>query len=253
MSRRSGGDLGKNQRTIRLGPLKLRSELVLLLLCALAIALIWLHQWLGLIACALSAATLSQLQEQPSVPKDCAGMAQPHWGTPADAVSSEPSPPAPDSGAALMVGTVVPVWSRQLAAIQSSVQSGTVELLGSFSSVMGLQDQLSTQIQALSAQNQSPEAEQQLSQLTQIGAEIQTQCENALHGLQFGDRVSQMVEVLHHDSERFIHQLPQMTQAKPADAQAWLAALEATYTTDEQRLFHHGQAPEAQQSKVEYF
>jgi len=245
MSRRSGGDLGRSQRTIRLGPLELRSELVLLLLCAFAIALIWQHQWLGLVACALSALVIGQLlQKQPT----SSDIASPEPGASPDAAA-----PASQDGISLMAGAVVPVWSRQLAAIQASVQSGTVELLGSFSSVMGLQDQLSTQIQLLSAQSHNPESLQQLSLLTQIGAEMQTQCENALHGLQFGDRMSQMVEVLHQDTERFARHLPQMAQAKAADAQAWLAALEATYTTDEQRLYHHGQAFTPQQSKVEYF
>jgi len=245
MSRRSGGDLGRSQRTIRLGPLELRSELVLLLLCAFAIALIWQHQWLGLVACALSALVIGQLQQKQPNSSDNA--------SPEAAASPDAAAPSSQDGISLMAGAVVPVWSRQLAAIQASVQSGTVELLGSFSSVMGLQDQLSTQIQLLSAQSHNPESLQQLSLLTQIGAEMQTQCENALHGLQFGDRMSQMVEVLHQDTERFARQLPQMSQAKAADAQAWLAALEATYTTDEQRLYHHGQAFTPQQSKVEYF
>lgn len=248
MSRRSGGDLGRSQRTIRLGPLELRSELVLLLLCAFAIALIWLHQWLGLVACALSALVIGQLLQKPPASSDIASP---------EAAASPIPPAAPaqsaQDGTSLMAGAVVPVWSRQLAAIQASVQSGTVELLGSFSSVMGLQDRLTTQIQLLSAQSHNPESLQQLSLLTQIGAEMQTQCENALHGLQFGDRMSQMVEVLHQDTERFVRHLPQMSQAQAADAQAWLAALEATYTTDEQRLYHHGQAFTPQQSKVEYF
>lgn len=252
MSRRSGGDLGKSQRTIRLGPLELRSELALLLLCALAIALIWQHQWLGLFACALSAAMLWQGQQQSGAPAETSDIADTDLVAPASPISTEPPPLAPE-GVPLMAEAVVPVWSRQLAAIQTSVQTGTVELLSSFSSVMGLQDQLTAQIQLLSAQNQNAEAVQPLSQLSQIGAEIQIQCEHALHGLQFGDRVSQMVDVLHQDTERFSRQLSQMAHAQPADVQAWLAALEATYTTDEQRLFHYGQAHTTQQSNVEYF
>jgi len=239
MSRRSGGDLEQIPRAVRFGPLKLRMDFLLLLLCALALALIWTGQWLGLAACALSAAVLWQLQPSQG---DSALPLAPRAAAPIDTNQPE--------GVALMAAAVIPVWGRQLAAIQSSVQSGTVELLASFSSVMGLQDQLSHTISHLAAEPNNPDA---LQQLTQLGQEIQTQCENALHGLQFGDRVSQMVDILQQDTERFSQQLPHMQQANAATAQDWLAALEATYTTDEQRAFHHGQSQEPKPSTVEYF
>ncbi len=269
MSRWSGGDLGRSRNTVQLGPFELHAALLLCLLGLLAIALIWQGQWLGLLACGLSTLLISQRpnqadpqpDHQPAQQRGIQTTSKPEASATSDcdkacaldpAASSETPPPEP-TGAALMAAAVVPAWTRQLEAIQSCIQNGTVDLLGSFSSVMGLQDQLTAEIQSQSSQGSDPESDQRWASLKQIGVEIQLQCENALHGLQFGDRVSQMVDVLHRDTERFGQQVPHMSQAQAADAQAWLAALEATYTTDEQRLFHHGQAYTPQQSNVEYF
>ncbi|MEJ6006439.1 hypothetical protein WG899_12845 [Paucibacter sp. AS339] len=220
-------------------------EIMLLLLCALALASIWQQQWLGLAAAAFSAAILWAALNPSHGPTSSNNDTSP----PAAEEQASPASTA-QTGVELMADAIIPIWSRQLAAIQASVQSGTVELLTCFSSVLGLQDQLSGQIQSLSAEGQNPQA---LEQLTQLGQEIQTQCENALHGLQFGDRVSQMVDILQQNTERFSQQLSQMSQAQSADVQAWLSALEATYTTDEQRLFHHGQPQEPKHDNVEYF
>lgn len=150
-------------------------------------------------------------------------------------------------GAGVMSEAVIPIWTRQLAAIQHTVQGGTVELLTSVASILGLQDQLSAELK-----NMPPDAPATRA-LQQLNEEFQQQCEQALRALQFGDRVVQMVDILYQDTERFCQQLPGMAQATPADAQAWLDALEARYTTDEQRQFHRGEDTKPAQDNVEFF
>ncbi len=244
MSRRTGGDLGNRPRTKRLRPAEQPSKLLLLLVfCGLAAALVVQQQWLGLVACALGACVL--------------WWPIPSTADPLNADEANPSTPAAPplaEGTSLMAATVLPVWSRQLTIIQSSVQSATSELLSSFSSMLELQDQWASQLQALSAQNDhNAHTRQHLDQLSLISAQTRIEYDKVLERLQFGDRVSQMVDVLRQDTERFARQLPHMAQAAPADANAWLAALETRYTTDEQRFIHHDQAHTPQPSKVDFF
>ncbi|RQO62601.1 hypothetical protein DBR47_05125 [Paucibacter sp. KBW04] len=146
-----------------------------------------------------------------------------------------------------MTEAVVPVWTRQLAAIQHTVQGGTVELLTSVASILGLQDQLSAELKNLPPDAPFAQA------LKQLNDEFQQQCEHALMALQFGDRVVQMVDILYQDTERFALELPGMQDASPAEAEAWLNALESRYTTDEQRQFHRGEEAKPPQDNVEFF
>lgn len=168
-------------------------------------------------------------------------------------MSRSQQPPSPaasaphEGGIALMTATVLPIWSRQLRAIQNTVQGGAVDLLSCFASIMGLQDLLENEVKALPADAEHTLALQQLSQ------ELALQCERALVGLQFGDRASQMLDILHDDTLRFSIELPNMTQADAAQAKAWLDTLEARYTTDEQRDSHHGESTGPPQDNVEFF
>ncbi len=147
----------------------------------------------------------------------------------------------------LMSAAVLPIWSRQLRAIQDTVQGGAVDLLSCFASIMGLQDLLDIELKSMPADAEHTQA------LLQLSQELALQCERALVGLQFGDRASQMLDILHDDTQRFTQELPAMTQASAADAQAWLDALEARYTTDEQRDSHHGESTGPPHNNVEFF
>jgi hypothetical protein len=162
---------------------------------------------------------------------------------PEGALASDPAA----HGVTLMAEHITPIWARQLEAIQATLQNGSVELLSNFASIFELQDQLHIQFAHLPPDSAHTEA------LQQIDVDLQTQCERALHGLQFADRLSQMVEILHKDLCRFSAELPQMANAGEAELQAWSAALEASFTTEEQHLFHHGKSPPPRQDNVEFF
>ncbi|WP_310384497.1 hypothetical protein [Roseateles sp.] len=156
-------------------------------------------------------------------------------------------PEAAPHGVALMAEHVMPIWARQLEAIQSTLQSGSVELLSNFASIFELQDQLHSKCAEL------PPASVHTEALQQIDLDLQAQCERALHGLQFADRLSQMVEILHKNIACFATELPAMADAGAAEQAAWTEAFEASFTTEEQHLFHHGKSAPPRQDKVEYF
>jgi len=138
---------------------------------------------------------------------------------------------------------VIPAWTRQLSAIQSTTQSGANELLASFSNLMELQDQLE---KMLARQATSEE-------LQALSRDMQTLSEQAMHGLQFGDRLAQMVDILRLDTEQFLARMPSMAEASDNSAQDWLNALETRFTTEEQRQFHHGQPAAPKADKVDFF
>ncbi|MCV2368477.1 hypothetical protein [Roseateles oligotrophus] len=162
---------------------------------------------------------------------------------PEGALASDPAA----QGVALMAEHITPIWGRQLEAIQATLQNGSVELLSNFASIFELQDQLHIQFAHLPPDTAHTEA------LQQIDVDLQIQCERALHGLQFADRLSQMVEILHKNLSRFSAELPNMANAGEAEMQAWSAAFEASFTTEEQHLFHHGKSPPPRQDNVEFF
>ncbi|MCV2359529.1 hypothetical protein LNV08_11165 [Paucibacter sp. TC2R-5] len=161
------------------------------------------------------------------------------------AAAMHPDPAA--HGVAPMAEYIAPIWARQLEAIQATLHSGSVELLSNFASIFELQDQLHCKFAELPPDSAHTEA------LHQIDTDLQAQCERALHGLQFADRLSQMVDILHKNIERFSAELPHMNTAGEAERQAWAAAFEASFTTEEQHLFHHGKPPPPRQDNVEYF
>ena len=70
---------------------------------------------------------------------------------------------------------------------------------------------------------------------------------DALVALQFQDRVSQILvhvranlDELHQELGRYQQARDGHGQAQPMDVAAWLAAMEKTYTTSEQRSIHQG-------------
>ncbi|MFN3357366.1 MAG: methyl-accepting chemotaxis protein [Pseudomonas sp.] len=82
---------------------------------------------------------------------------------------------------------------------------------------------------------------------------IRDEMTEVLVNLQFQDRVSQILshvrDNIHalHDHLQQAHQAPDQVVA--VDARQWLARMEATYATDEQRRLHHGEAAVQQNSQ----
>jgi hypothetical protein len=71
---------------------------------------------------------------------------------------------------------------------------------------------------------------------------------------QFGDRVSQMLDIVANDMIRTSPAgWPPTRYATQTDAAEWLAALEASYTMDEQRAQHHGNVHVDRGSEIEFF
>lgn len=82
---------------------------------------------------------------------------------------------------------------------------------------------------------------------------LQAQIEDTFVMFQFGDRVSQMLQIVGNDMQNFgrwVHANPYATQSDAAD---WLANLEKTYTMDEQRSQHHGNVRIDRGSEIEFF
>ena len=165
--------------------------------------------------------------------------------SPSPATPSHPDPAA--QGVTLMAEHIAPIWARQLEAIQTTLEKGSVELLSNFASIFELQDQLHLQFDHLPPDTAHTVA------LRQIDADLQAQCERALNGLQFADRLSQMVDILHKNIALFSRELPNMAAAGEAEQTAWSAAFEASFTTAEQHLFHHGKSTPPRQDNVEFF
>jgi methyl-accepting chemotaxis protein len=82
---------------------------------------------------------------------------------------------------------------------------------------------------------------------------LQSQIEDTFVMFQFGDRISQMLQIVSTDMQNFgrwVHANPYATQSDAAD---WLANLEQSYTMDEQRSQHHGNVHIDRGSEVEFF
>jgi len=76
----------------------------------------------------------------------------------------------------------------------------------------------------------------------QASSQLRGQIDEAFVHFQFGDRISQMLAVLGNDMHNLVRWVGVNPYATQSDAADWLAALEASYTTDEQRSEHHGNA-----------
>ncbi|MDL5032263.1 hypothetical protein QRD43_10135 [Pelomonas sp. APW6] len=151
----------------------------------------------------------------------------------APAPRPEPTPEA-GHGLALLLGRLLPVWSRQVEAADRALQSGTEELLESFTQIV--------------------EHHQRMPEEPELAETVWQQAEKALQGLQFADRLSQMLLVLKRDIDKLAVAAPELDQAAPADAERWLQDLHDTYTTDEQRVRHEGQGPQVVRGKgVDFF
>ncbi|WP_420876056.1 methyl-accepting chemotaxis protein [Pseudomonas poae] len=82
---------------------------------------------------------------------------------------------------------------------------------------------------------------------------IRDEMTEVLVNLQFQDRVSQILshvrDNMHALHEHLLQTSQAPEQALAVDARQWLASMEATYATDEQRRTHHGEAAASQNSQ----
>jgi methyl-accepting chemotaxis protein len=82
---------------------------------------------------------------------------------------------------------------------------------------------------------------------------VRDNLEAAFVHFQFGDRISQMLSILGSDINNFVEWTAHNPAATRDDAVEWLKRLEASYTMDEQRAEHHGNAHVDRGSEVEFF
>lgn len=208
------------------GVLDVRLGLPLLILSLLTGWLLWQRDWPAVLLSAAATGLLWARRDTDSTVK-----------------AQLAAPPSLDAGVRRMATAVIPAWARQLSAIQSTTQNGAQELLASFSSLLELQDQFEKML----ARQATREELQALSQ------DMHGISEQAMHGLQFGDRLAQMADILRLDTEQFLARMPSMADVTDNSAQDWLNALEARFTTEEQRQFHHGQPAAPKADKVDFF
>jgi methyl-accepting chemotaxis protein len=90
-------------------------------------------------------------------------------------------------------------------------------------------------------------------EVQQAAALLSEQVENIFVQFQFGDRVSQMLSIVANDMGNFAQWVVEHPQATPGDAAEWLAALESSYTMEEQRSIHHGNVHIDAGAAVEFF
>lgn len=89
--------------------------------------------------------------------------------------------------------------------------------------------------------------------LRDTSRELREQLESAFVNFQFGDRVAQMLNIVGNDMENFARWVAENPRCTQTDAAEWLAALEASYTMDEQRSTHHGNVHVNNGASVEFF
>jgi methyl-accepting chemotaxis protein len=82
---------------------------------------------------------------------------------------------------------------------------------------------------------------------------LSQQLEETFVNFQFGDRLSQMLDIVARDMHNFAHWVATNPYATQSDAADWLAKLEASYTMEEQRSQHHGNVHIDRGSEIEFF
>jgi hypothetical protein len=151
---------------------------------------------------------------------------------------------AKPSGAALLLGRVLPLWSAQLEHAQAELGAGVGELLESFHGIMAAHELI------------APVAASQADGLPLVAAGLQEagrHSENALHALQVGDRVHQLIDVIRLDQRKLSQALATLDTLCEADVERWLADLDASYTTEQQRHVHTGGETAASATGVQFF
>lgn len=161
---------------------------------------------------------------------------------------------SPAQGAELMVAQVVPVWQRQLDVTRDNAAEGLSQILVSFSEISGTVDALTTSLDTYNPAGTAAGETAASDDLRQASAALRDQVEQALVGFQFGDRVNQMLSIVSQDMGSFAGWVAAHPGATAADAVAWLATLERSYTMDEQRSHHQqGNVHTERDAVVEFF
>jgi hypothetical protein len=150
-----------------------------------------------------------------------------------------------DDGLALMAQAILPVWARQMDAIHEQLNAGIGELTEAFANLHDLQERLANvPVQDLQATRNA---------LDSCLPEMQAHGEQALLGLQIGDRLSQMLTLLRSDIQRLVDEMPLMGEAGARRAQEWLDELRSRYTTPEQHAKHDPGAEPAATQGIDFF
>lgn len=90
-------------------------------------------------------------------------------------------------------------------------------------------------------------------ELQAVSAQMSTDLEQIFVGFQFQDRLTQMLDAIGRDMERFAVWVDEHESASQADAARWLEELERTYTMEEQRSHHHGTVDIQRSTGVDFF
>lgn len=118
-----------------------------------------------------------------------------------------------DDALTILCGALLPVWSRQLATSRKQSESAVHEMLAAFAEIAPHLDITSSV----------------------IGPHV----DRLYQGLQYQDRISQMMTLLLEDMQRLHAAITTPSIANATLAQgAWLARLESQYAMAEQRLDH---------------
>jgi methyl-accepting chemotaxis protein len=94
---------------------------------------------------------------------------------------------------------------------------------------------------------------QSSTEVKQTAEALNAQLEASFMHFQFGDRVSQMLSIVGNDMTNFAQWVAANPRASQTDAAEWLVSLEASYTMEEQRSSHHGNAHVETGAAVEFF
>jgi len=222
---------------------------------------VWAGGAMGLALGALGAALLTTLQA-PAAQVDTAATAV-ATDTAAPAPSSPspapvaPAPPAePENGTRLMAQAVVPVWRNQMDATLVTGETGMATLMVGTTAIADALWTMSEQLEKAAADTSPDASPAQAAQAAQWQTDalmLRDLLDQLLTHCQYGDRQTQMIQILATDLDRFSTELPTFATATEDDAAQWLARLESSYTTDEQRAQHNGQAVVASSCTVDFF
>jgi methyl-accepting chemotaxis protein len=90
-------------------------------------------------------------------------------------------------------------------------------------------------------------------ELREAALRMNGELEQIFMNFQFQDRLTQMLDILGRDMGRFAEWVQSNPTATHTDVADWLAALESSYTMEEQRTFHHGNVAIERSAAVEFF
>jgi len=101
--------------------------------------------------------------------------------------------------------------------------------------------------------NSLGQVQQSSRDLRDAGSAVRDQVEQVLIGFQDQDRLSQILSCVTEDMRRLGDWVAQGGDLGIAQAGEWLARLEASYTMEEQRTHHHGNAAIQRETAIEFF